>query len=88
MKEFLYVGHYLDKIGNYMLKIGTTNDLERRRKEHNRTYKNSPHHKMAEDGNFEYDWYLPLTSKYARHFLYSINFHYVLKTLVKVNSYF
>jgi predicted GIY-YIG superfamily endonuclease len=65
MKEFLYVGHYLDKIGNYILKIGTTNDLERRRKEHNRAYKNAPHHKMAEDGNFEYDWYLPLTSRYS-----------------------
>ena len=35
-KEYLYVGHYIDKDGNYILKVGTTNDLERRRKEHNR----------------------------------------------------
>ena len=29
-KEFLYVGHYIDTDGNYILKIGTTNDLRRR----------------------------------------------------------
>ena len=33
-KEYLYVGHYIDDEGNYILKVGTTNDLERRRKEH------------------------------------------------------
>lgn len=30
-KEYLYVGHYIDAQGNYILKIGTTNDLARRR---------------------------------------------------------
>jgi predicted GIY-YIG superfamily endonuclease len=63
MKEFLYVGHYLDKNGNYILKIGTTNDLDRRRTEHNRNYKRSPNFTMQKDGKFEYDWYCPL-SKY------------------------
>lgn len=29
-KEYLYVGHYFDVEGNYILKIGTTNDLVRR----------------------------------------------------------
>ena len=53
MKEFLYVGHYIDQNGRYILKIGTTNNLDRRQKEHNRNY----------DSNFEYDWFLPL-SKY------------------------
>lgn len=53
MKEFLYVGHYIDQNGRYILKIGTTNNLDRRQKEHNRNY----------GSNFEYDWYLPL-SKY------------------------
>lgn len=53
MKEFLYVGHYIDQNGRYILKIGTTNDLDRRQKEHNRNYQ----------ANFEYDWYLSL-SKY------------------------
>ena len=63
VKEFLYVGHYLDVDGNYILKIGTTNDLDRRQKEHTRNYKKSPNYTMPADGAFEYDWYLPL-SKY------------------------
>lgn len=62
-KEFLYVGHYIDINGNYMLKIGTTNNLERRRQEHNRNYKRAPKFTMPEDGSFEYDWFCPL-SKY------------------------
>ena len=53
MKEFLYVGHYIDHFGRYILKIGTTNNLDRRRKEHTRNYQS----------DFEYDWHLPL-SKY------------------------
>ena len=62
-KEFLYVGHYIDTQGNYILKIGTTNDLERRAKEHTRNYKRSPNYTMPKDGCFLYDWFLPL-SKY------------------------
>ena len=62
-KEWLYVGHYIDENGNYILKIGTTNDLERRKGEHNRNYKKSPNHRMPENGNFEYDFILQL-SKY------------------------
>ena len=38
-KEFLYVGYYHDTEGNFILKVGKTNDLDRRRTEHNRTYK-------------------------------------------------
>lgn len=53
MKEFLYVGHYIDQNGRYILKIGTTNDLKRRQKEHNRNY----------GTDFVYDWHLKL-SKY------------------------
>lgn len=63
IKEFLYVGHYFDTEGNYILKIGTTNDLDRRKKEHTRNYRKSPHNSLPEDEEFEYDWYLPL-SKY------------------------
>ena len=63
IKEFLYVGHYFDIFGNYILKIGTTCDLERRLKEHPRNYKKSPNYTMPADGSFVYDWYLPL-SKY------------------------
>lgn len=62
-KEFLYVGHYVDVDGNYMLKIGTTNDLKRRQAEHNRNYKKAPNYTMPMDGAFEYDFSLPL-SKY------------------------
>jgi hypothetical protein len=62
-KEFLYVGHYTDIDGNFILKVGTTNDLERLRKEHTRNYKRSPNYKMPFDGEFVYDFWLPL-SKY------------------------
>ena len=58
-KEFLYVGHYIDTEGNFVLKVGTTNDLERRRKEHNRNYLKSAYH--PRDSEFEYDWYRPLS---------------------------
>ena len=52
-KEFLYVGHYYDSNGYYVLKIGTTNSLERRQREHSKNY----------GSQFYYDWWLPL-SKY------------------------
>ena len=53
----------IDKDGNFILKVGTTNDLERRRKEHNRNYKKSPNYTMPPGGEFVYDFSLPL-SKY------------------------
>lgn len=62
-KEFLYVGHYTDVDGNYILKIGTTNNLERRRKEHTRNYRRSKAYTMPLDNEFEYLWHLQL-SKY------------------------
>lgn len=62
-KGFLYVGHYIDVEGNYILKIGTTNDLKRRQYEHTHNYKRSPNYTMPRNGKFVYDWYLPL-SKY------------------------
>jgi hypothetical protein len=60
-KEFLYVGHYIDTDSNYILKIGTTKNLERRQKEHTRNYKKAGAHQMQADGKFEYDWTLPLS---------------------------
>ena len=63
VKEYLYVGHYIDKNGFYILKIGTTNDLKRRAQEHTRNYKKSPNFTMPEDGAFIYDWWCKL-SKY------------------------
>lgn len=62
-KEFLYVGFYKDIENNFILKIGTTNDLKRRQAEHNRNYKRSPHNTMPKDGTFTYLWHLQL-SKY------------------------
>lgn len=62
-KEYLYVGHYVDQCGNYILKIGTTNNLERRKKEHTRNYRKSPVYRLEDGNEFEYDWHLPL-SKY------------------------
>lgn len=62
-KEYLYVGHYYDVDGNYILKVGTTCSLDRRRMEHNRNYKRAKHCTMPKEGEFVYDWYLPL-SKY------------------------
>lgn len=59
----MYVGHYIDEEGNYILKVGTTNDLERRRKEHTRNYKKSPKYTMPNKSEFKYDFHLRL-SKY------------------------
>ena len=62
-KEFFYVGHYLAESGNYILKVGTTNNLQRRRTEHNRAYRATPNYPIIAGGSFEYDWFIPL-SKY------------------------
>ena len=62
-KEFLYIGYYRDTANNFILKIGTTNDLDRRRKEHTRNYRKSPEHALPPNGEFTYLWKLPL-SKY------------------------
>ena len=62
-KEYLYVGHYIDSNGNYILKIGTTNDLKRRAQEHTRNYHRAKLYNMPKEDSFIYDWYLPL-SKY------------------------
>lgn len=62
-KDFLYVGHYIDEAGNYILKVGTTNELERRRKEHNYNYRKADTCRMPKKNTFEYDWHIKL-SKY------------------------
>lgn len=62
-KEYLYVGHYIDINGQFVLKVGTTNDLKRRQAEHTRNYQRAKTNTMPKDGKFVYDWYIPL-SKY------------------------
>ena len=54
-KEFLYIGHYVDTQGRYILKIGTTNDLKRRKAEHTRNYCRAKKYTMPEGNEFEYD---------------------------------
>lgn len=63
MKEFLYVGYYKTKDEEFILKIGTTNNLERRQKEHERNYKKAQTNTMPQDENFHYLLQIPL-SKY------------------------
>lgn len=57
------MGHYIDTLGRYILKIGTTNDLKRRAQEHTRNYRRAKDYTMPTDQKFEYDWHCPL-SKY------------------------
>lgn len=62
-KEFLYVGHYIDTKGRYILKIGTTNNLKRRQREHTQHYREVQEYTLPSNAQFVYDWSLPL-SKY------------------------
>ena len=62
-KEYLYVGHYVDVNGDFLLKLGTTNDLKRRQAEHTRNYQKAKTNTLPKGEKFVYDWYLPL-SKY------------------------
>jgi hypothetical protein len=62
-KEFLYIGHYYDINNNYILKIGTTKDLKRRKSDHTRNYRKAKEYTLPNESEFEYDWSLPL-SKY------------------------
>jgi hypothetical protein len=62
-KEFLYVGYYFDVNNRFILKPGTTNDLARRRREHNTAYRKSPNYTMPKENSFEYLFSVPL-SKY------------------------
>lgn len=62
-KEFFYIGHYYSADGRYILKIGTTDNLDRRQKEHNRNYAKAKENGFAEGQSFIYDWFIPL-SKY------------------------
>ena len=41
-KEYIYVGKYTDTEGNCIVKIGTTNDLKRRKYEH-KIFFHGPH---------------------------------------------
>ena len=55
-KEYIYVGYYYDTENRFILKIGTTNDLDRRRYEHNHNYRKSPNYTMPKENSFKYIW--------------------------------
>lgn len=44
-----------------MLKIGTTNNPDRRKEEHNRRYRKAKKFTMAKDTEFCYDWLIKLS---------------------------
>lgn len=68
-KEFLYVGYYYDEKGRFVLKIGTTNDLKRRRYEHNYNYrKSNGAARMPKENSFEYIWTLKLSGPNTRNY--------------------
>jgi hypothetical protein len=58
-KEFLYFGGYIDIDGNIIFKIGTTNDLNRRKNEHDKAYAKTPNHPRKTE--FEYITYIELS---------------------------
>lgn len=61
--NYVYVGHYTDIDGNYILKVGTTNNIKRRTCEHTAVYKEKKKYKMPKDGQFVMDWYRPVSYK-------------------------
>lgn len=75
-KEFFYIGHYIDVFGRYILKPGTTNDLRRRRSEHNSDYKTSPSAQIADGTYFVYDWFIPLSKYNTRRIEDRVKDHY------------
>ncbi len=63
-KEYFYVGYYFDINGKFILKIGTTNDLNRRQKEHTRNYRKAKKYTLPPNEKFYYIWSKAL-SKYT-----------------------
>ena len=61
--NYVYVGHYTDIDGNYILKVGTTNNIRRRTGEHTAAYKEKKKYQMPKDGQFVMDWYRPVSYK-------------------------
>ena len=61
--NYVYVGHYTDIDGNYILKVGTTNNIRRRTCEHTAAYKEKKKYQMPKDGHFVMDWYRPVSHK-------------------------
>lgn len=68
-KQYLYLGTYKGINGEIVLKIGTTNDLKRRRYQHNTSYrKPSSKVQMPATETFEYIWTHELSESNTRRF--------------------
>lgn len=61
--DYVYVGHYTDVDGNYILKVGTTNNITRRTYEHTATYKQKTKYTLPKEQRFIMDWYRPVSYK-------------------------
>ena len=61
--NYFYVGHCSDIDGNYILKVGTTNNIRRRTGEHTAAYKEKKKYQMPKDERFVMDWYRPVSYK-------------------------
>ena len=61
-KDYFYIGYYLSTFDMYILKLGRTDDYERRAKEHTRYYKHKVKNQpMKENEQFNYIALLPLS---------------------------
>ena len=68
-KEYLYVGHYIDVDGNYILKVGTTKNPTRRKSQHDSYYKKKVKHNQMQQGeSFQYDWLKELSKSNTRRY--------------------
>ena len=60
-KEFFYLGFYIDRENNFLLKYGTTCELPRRRREHRKDNPKLKNYPASEEFPFEYVWHIPLS---------------------------
>ena len=60
-KEFFYLGFYIDRENNFLLKYGTTCELPRRRREHRKGNPKLKNYPASEEFPFEYVWHIPLS---------------------------
>ena len=60
-KEYLYIGHYIDTLDNYILKVGTTSNLARRLMQHNKFYPTAVKNPMKKNEQFSHDWFIKLS---------------------------
>ena len=61
--DYVYVRHHTDIDGNYIRKVGTSNNSRRRTWEQTAAYKGKKKCQMRKDGQFVMDWYRPVSYK-------------------------